>query len=195
MKPTMVPTLVPTMKSQTDNRRVASSDWLQWLPPPPTATWRSSTFRPTGLCDGARFMTGFGVRDEARRSGRLSSMTGLVWPTGLCDRARFNFTTSLTELGVQADWALCRNPTLAKCEGEAPTLGKVGICSPPGLPNFQTSTARGKTPRIGVFLVSLERSWNVDIENALVLAIRTSVAQVMGKRRVRSQTGSLTTDH
>jgi hypothetical protein len=79
--------------------------------------------------------------------------------------------------------------------GWSPTLGKVGIWSPPGLPNVWSSTARGKTPRIGVFLVSLERSWNVDIENALSLAIRTSAAQVMGKRRAGSQTGSLTPDH
>jgi len=35
--------------------------------------------------------------------------------------------------------------------------------------------------------VSLERSWNVDIENGLTLAIRTSTAQVMGKRRAGSK--------
>jgi hypothetical protein len=52
----------------------------------------------------------------------------------------------------------CRDPTLAKCGGEAQHLEKVRIWSPPGLPNVQSSTARGKTPRIGVFLVSLERS-------------------------------------
>ncbi len=59
--------------------------------------------------------------------------------------------------------SICRNPTLAKCGGEAQHLEKVRIWSPSRLPNFQSSTARGKTPRIGVFLVSLERSWNVDI--------------------------------
>jgi hypothetical protein len=53
---------------------------------------------------------------------------------------------------------ICRNPNLAKCGGEAQHLEIVGIWSPPGLPNVQSSTARGKTPRIGVFLVSLERS-------------------------------------
>jgi hypothetical protein len=53
---------------------------------------------------------------------------------------------------------LCRNPTLAKCGGEAQHLEKVRIWSPPKLPNVQSSTARPKTPRIGVFLVSLERS-------------------------------------
>ncbi len=87
------------------------------------------------------------------------------------------------------------NPTLAKCRGEAQHLEKLEVWSPPGLPNVQSSTIRPKTPRIGVFLVSLERSWNVDVENGLALAIRTSEAQVMGKRRVGSQTGSLTPDH
>jgi hypothetical protein len=90
---------------------------------------------------------------------------------------------------------LCRNPNLAKCGGEAQHLEKLGIWSPPRLPNVQISIKRGKTPRIGVFLVSLERSWNVNIENALALTIRTSAAQVMGKRRAGSQTGNLTPDH
>jgi hypothetical protein len=52
----------------------------------------------------------------------------------------------------------CRDPTLAKCGGEAQHLEKVRIWSPPGLPNVQSSIASGKTPRIEVFLVSLERS-------------------------------------
>jgi hypothetical protein len=52
----------------------------------------------------------------------------------------------------------CRNPTLAKCGGEAQHLEKVRIWSPPGLSNVQSSRARPKTPRIEVFLVSLERS-------------------------------------
>jgi hypothetical protein len=89
----------------------------------------------------------------------------------------------------------CRNPTLAKCGGEAQHLEKMRIWSPPGLPKVQSSTARPKTPRIEVFLVSLERSWSVDVENGLALAIWTSVAQVMGKRRAGSQTANLTPDH
>jgi hypothetical protein len=52
----------------------------------------------------------------------------------------------------------CRNPTLVKCGGEAQHLEKVRIGSPPGLPTVQSSTKRPKTPRIGMFLVSLERS-------------------------------------
>ncbi len=76
-----------------------------------------------------------------------------------------------------------------------PTLPKVGTWSPPGLLKTQSSSWRAKTPRIGVFLVSLERSWSLDIKNGLALVIWTSVAQVMGKRRAGSQTGSLTPDH
>ncbi len=64
---------------------------------------------------------------------------------------------------TQPDWlcrgeVYCRNPNLAKCGGEAQHLEKLGIWSPPGLSNVQSSTAGPKTARIGVFLVSLERS-------------------------------------
>jgi hypothetical protein len=90
---------------------------------------------------------------------------------------------------------MCRNPTLAKCGGEAQHLEKLEVGSLSGLPDVQSLTARGKTPRISKFLVSLESSWNVDIENGLALAIRTSATQVMGKRRTGSQTGNLTPDH
>jgi len=58
---------------------------------------------------------------------------------------------------------MCRNPTLAKCGGEAQHLEKLEVRSLAGLPNVQSSTARGKTPRIGVFLMSLERSCSVDV--------------------------------
>ncbi len=47
---------------------------------------------------------------------------------------------------------VCRNPTLAKCGGEAQHLEKLGTWSPLGLPNVQSSTARPKTTRI-------RRSW------------------------------------
>jgi hypothetical protein len=52
----------------------------------------------------------------------------------------------------------CRNPTLAKCGGEAQHLEKLEVGSLPELPNVQSSTKRPKTPCIGVFLMSLERS-------------------------------------
>jgi hypothetical protein len=76
-----------------------------------------------------------------------------------------------------------------------PTLPKVGTWSPPGLLKIQSSSWRAKTPCIGAFLVSLERSWSEDVQTGLALAIWTSSAQVMGKRRAGSQTGNLTPDH
>jgi len=86
-----------------------------------------------------------------------------------------------------------------------PTLGKVGECnshsqkcetwSPSELPKTQKTIWGVKSPWIGVFFMSLKRSWSVDVQNGLAWAIWTSSAQVMGKRRARSQTGSLTPDH
>ncbi len=86
-------------------------------------------------------------------------------------------------------------PYFGQVWGWSPTLGKTWDWSPPGLPKTQKTIWKTKTPRIGVFLVSLERSWNVDIENALAFSIWTSAAQVMGKGRAGSQTDSLTPDH
>jgi hypothetical protein len=88
----------------------------------------------------------------------------------------------------------CNNPRFlsqlhfGQVWGWSPTLPKLGIWSLPGLSNVYSSTTRPKTPRIEVFLVSLERSWSVDNENDLALTIWTFVTQVMGKRRARSQT-------
>jgi hypothetical protein len=76
-----------------------------------------------------------------------------------------------------------------------PTFPKLGLGSPPGLPKFQSSITRVKTPCIKVFFISLEIYRNVDVENGLALAIWTFVAQVMAKRRIGSQIGSLTPDH
>jgi hypothetical protein len=39
------------------------------------------------------------------------------------------------------------HPYFGQVWGWSPTLGKVGIWSPPGLPNVQSSIERGKTPR------------------------------------------------
>jgi hypothetical protein len=75
------------------------------------------------------------------------------------------------------------------------TLSKLATWSPPGLMKIQSLIAGVKTPRIGVFLVSLERSWSVDVKNGLVGVIWTSATQVMGKRRARSQIDNLTPDH
>ncbi len=75
------------------------------------------------------------------------------------------------------------------------TLLKWGLGSLLGLSKFQSLIARVKTPRIGVFFISLESYQNLNVENGLACAIWISAAQVMAKRKVRSQTGSLTLNH
>jgi hypothetical protein len=76
-----------------------------------------------------------------------------------------------------------------------PTLPKVGSRSLSGLPKTQSSSLGVKTPCIGVFFIPLESFWSVNVQNGLAWAIWTFAAQVMGKRRAGSQTGSLTPDH
>jgi hypothetical protein len=75
------------------------------------------------------------------------------------------------------------------------TLPKLELGSPSGLPKFQSSIARAKTPHIGVFFISLESYQSVDVENELAWAIWTSTSQVIAKRKVESQTSSLTRAH
>jgi hypothetical protein len=70
------------------------------------------------------------------------------------------------------------------------THPKVGTWSPPRLLKIQSLIAGIKTPRIGVFFISMERSRNENVQNGLAWAIWTSTTQVMGKRRAGSQTGS-----
>jgi hypothetical protein len=71
-----------------------------------------------------------------------------------------------------------------------PTFPKVGSWSPTRLSKIQSSIAGVKSLCIWVFLVSLERSWSVDVQNGLTLVIWTFAAQVMDKRKARSQTDS-----
>jgi hypothetical protein len=81
----------------------------------------------------------------------MNVLIWIMWPRILISGGGFSLEESERE-------RRCRNPTLAKCGGEAQHLEKLEVGSLPGLPNVQSSTARGKTPCIGVFLVSLERS-------------------------------------
>ncbi len=74
--------------------------------------------------------------------------------------------------------------------GVKPNTSKVGDLESSGTLECLEFNSKAQTTRIEAFLVSLERSWNVDIENGLALAIRKSAAQVMGKRRAGSQTGT-----
>jgi hypothetical protein len=75
------------------------------------------------------------------------------------------------------------------------TLPKWGLESPLGLSKLQSLIAGVKTPHIEMFFISLKNYQIVDVENGLAWAIWISEAQVMAKRRVRSQIGSLTPDH
>jgi hypothetical protein len=75
------------------------------------------------------------------------------------------------------------------------TLPKWGLGSPLGLPKFQSSIARVKTPRIGKFFISLEIYRSLNVQNGLAWPIWIYVTQVMAKRKVGSQTGNLTPDH
>jgi len=75
------------------------------------------------------------------------------------------------------------------------TLSKLGLRSPLGLSKLQNSIAGVKTPRIGVFLISLENYQNVNVENGLAWAIWTSITQVMAKRRAGNQIDNLTPNH
>jgi hypothetical protein len=90
---------------------------------------------------------------------------------------------------------ICRNPTLGLSVRMQLTLPKVGKWSPPGLPKTQKTIWGVKSPRLGAFFISMKRSWSVDTQKRLALAIWTSAAQVIGKRRVGSQTASLIPDH
>jgi hypothetical protein len=64
-----------------------------------------------------------------------------------------------------------------------PTLPKVGSWNLLRLPKSQSSISGVKSPFIRVFFMSLERSWNVDVQNGFAWAIWTFATQVMGKRR------------
>jgi hypothetical protein len=123
-----------------------------------------------------------------------------IWGSARCVERRAICKEALTglRLGEGRGWktlARCvATPFWDKCEGEAHTP-KSGKLESSGTPENSEFDYRGQTPRIGVLLVSLERSWSVDVQNGLAGAIWTSTTQVMGKRRAESQTGSLIPDH
>jgi hypothetical protein len=107
------------------------------------------------------------------------------WKLLNCDNI---LSTLYTELA-------CPNPHLGQSGRMQLPLPKWETWSPPRLPKTQKTIWEVKSPRIGAFFMSLERSWSVDVQNGLVWAIWTFAAQVMGKRRAGSQIGSLTPDH
>ncbi len=95
------------------------------------------------------------------------------------------------EMGI---WELLQ-PHFWKSVRMTPTLPKWGLGSLGGLSKLQSWIAGVKTPRIGVFFISLESYESVDVENELAWDIWTFAAQVMCQRRAGSQIGSLTPEH
>jgi hypothetical protein len=67
------------------------------------------------------------------------------------------------------------------------TLLKWGLGNPLGLLKLQSSIAGVKTPRIRVFIISLENYQSVNIKNGIAWAIWTFATHVMAKRRVGNQ--------
>jgi hypothetical protein len=101
----------------------------------------------------------------------------------------------------------CRNPSLGlatkarACQGVGQKRGPgvwesvrmnthtpkwtsiIGSWSLGGLPKLQRVIARVKTPCLVEFFISLERYWNVDVQNGLPWFIWTSTTQVMGQKK------------
>jgi len=61
--------------------------------------------------------------------------------------------------------SFCRNPTWESVRMKF-TLPKWGLGSPLGLPKLQSLIVGDKTPRIGVFFISLESYWSLNVEMA-----------------------------
>jgi hypothetical protein len=66
---------------------------------------------------------------------------------------------------------------------------------PNGLPKLQRVIAKGKTPHLEKFFISLENYWSVDVQNGLAWPIWTFETQVMAKTKAGSQIGSLIPNH
>jgi hypothetical protein len=85
-------------------------------------------------------------------------------------------------------------PLWAKCEGEAHTP-KSGNLESSGTPENSELELKGQNTSHCGFLGVIEKVLKCRCLTGLALAIWTSSAQVMGKRRAGSQIGSLTPDH
>jgi hypothetical protein len=86
-------------------------------------------------------------------------------------------------------------PYFGPSVGVKPNTPKVGNLESSGTPECLEFYSKAQNTSHWGFLVSLKRSWIINIKNGLALVIWTSAAQVMGKRRAGSQTGSLPPDH
>jgi hypothetical protein len=88
----------------------------------------------------------------------------------------------------------CRNPTLEEWKDDSLTP-KMGTWESPRLLKLQNSIAGVKTPCIEAFFILLESYRSVNVKNGLAWTIWTFVAQVMTKRKAKSQIGNLTLNH
>jgi len=92
---------------------------------------------------------------------------------------------------ICAYWHLWISSTLTYSQLSQPHFGqsgrmqlpfpKVETWSPPGLPKTQKTIWGVKYPCLDAFFISMKSSWSVDVQNGLVLPIRTFAAQVMAK--------------
>jgi hypothetical protein len=85
--------------------------------------------------------------------------------------------------------------SVGKCEGMNPHTPKATPTLGGGILNFQKAIVRVKTKWIEEFLLSLESFWNLDVYNEFAWPICTFETQVMAKRRVENQIGSLIPNH
>jgi len=70
-----------------------------------------------------------------------------------------------------------------------------GSWSPDGLPYFQIAIVGVKTHWIEEFFISLEKSWNLVVQNGLAWPIWVIKTQVMAQKNVENQIANLTPNH
>ncbi len=97
--------------------------------------------------------------------------------------------------GSWIDTRILSQPHFWKSVRMTLTLLKWGLGSPSRLSKLQSSIAGVKKPCLEAFFISLENYQSVDVKNGLAWAIWTFVAQIMAKRRARSQTSNLTPNY
>jgi hypothetical protein len=70
-----------------------------------------------------------------------------------------------------------------------------GSWTPNRLLNLERAIARGQPHLIEEFFITLESSWNLDVQNGFAWFICVIKTQVMAKRRVGNQIANLTFDY
>ncbi len=88
----------------------------------------------------------------------------------------------------------CHNPTLRECEDEIHTP-KVGTWESFGTPKISEFDRRGQNTSHWGVLYIIRKLSKCRCRKWACMGIWTSATQVMAKRRVGSQTSSLTPDH